>query len=163
MLVQQIAWDVDGVYADFNQAVKLLTGFDAALMHTDKSIRNKVWRQINAKPYEFWSSLVLIEDALKLYQLGMSRAHFFLTGLPGDSVGLGKKGKEDWLKFNFPVTDKQIHVVKRKDKALFAHKHALLVDDNEENCQMWEDAGGIVIHHKNVDDTYNELQILLAK
>lgn len=161
-MIKEIALDVDGVFADFDLSVKKLTGLDAQQMHTDKSIRNKVWRAINSQPYEFWSNLQMIQEAQILFALASQRKHYFLTGLPGDSVGLGKKGKEDWLLARFNVSIEQIKVVKRKDKALFAHKHALLIDDNKENCEMWQEAGGIAICHKTVAKTYQELQQLLG-
>lgn len=160
--IRTIAWDVDGVFVDFNKGVKTLTGFESEQMRSDKSIRNKVWREINRRPYEFWSQLELIEDAMEMYDLTKHIDHFFLTGLPGDSVGLGKKGKEDRLQELFPVTLEQIKVVKRKDKALFAESHILLIDDTKENCEWWIEAGGQAIFHKTVEDTKKQLKILLG-
>jgi hypothetical protein len=33
----------------------------------------------------------------------------------------------------------------------------VLVDDRDTHRQLWEDAGGIFVHHKNAEDTLRQL------
>ena len=43
------------------------------------------------------------------------------------------------------------------EKAKFAGKNHILIDDLEKNITAWEAAGGIGILHKNANDTINTL------
>ena len=70
-----------------------------------------------------------------------------LTGLP-----LGKWAapqKERWAAAHFPGVP--IITTMARQKHLHMEQGDVLVDDRENHRKLWEDAGGIFIHHKSAE------------
>jgi hypothetical protein len=47
-----------------------------------------------------------------------------------------------------------------KDKHQHCRPGDILIDDRSSNIEEWQAAGGIAIHHKNIDTTLQELSKL---
>ena len=54
-----------------------------------------------------------------------------------------------------------IPTFKGSQKAAFAHKKAVLIDDRQRNIDVWVEAGGIGILHKTADETIEELDYII--
>ena len=65
---------------------------------------------------------------------------------------LNKNINQDWL---------LIPTFKGSQKAAFAHKKAVLIDDREKNIDCWVEAGGIGILHTKADDTIAKLNEII--
>ena len=50
---------------------------------------------------------------------------------------------------------------KGSQKAAFAHKKAVLIDDRQRNIDCWVEAGGIGILHKTADETIEQLNYII--
>ena len=76
-----------------------------------------------------------------------------LTGLPlGDWAA---PQKERWAAEHFPGGP--IITTMARKKHLHMEPGDVLVDDRDNHRKLWEDAGGIFIHHKNARDSIRQL------
>jgi hypothetical protein len=92
-------------------------------------------------------------DAQRLFQAVKHLKPAILTGLP-----LGKWAapqKERWAAEHFPSVP--IITTMARQKHLHMQPGDVLVDDRDTHRHLWEDAGGIFVHHKNAEDTLRQL------
>ena len=137
--------DCDGVLADFDAGVKDLLGMDAKRFEA-KHGRGEFWKRL-ARHGNFYGDLEEMEDAQVLFQAVKHLKPTILTGLP-----LGKWAapqKERWAAAHFPGVP--IITTMARQKHLHMEKGDVLVDDRENHRKLWEDAGGISIHHKSAE------------
>ena len=137
--------DCDGVLADFDAGVKDLLGMDAKRFEA-KHGRGEFWKRL-ARHGNFYGDLEEMEDAQVLFQAVKHLKPTILTGLP-----LGKWAapqKERWAAAHFPGVP--IITTMARQKHLHMEKGDVLVDDRENHRKLWEDAGGIFIHHKSAE------------
>ena len=88
-----------------------------------------------------------VPDARELFDAVKQLKPTILTGLP-----LGKWAapqKERWAAAHFPGVP--IITTMARQKHLHMEKGDVLVDDRENHRKLWEDAGGIFIHHKSAE------------
>ena len=71
------------------------------------------------------------------------------------------KDKIDWIRRYVNPHWIVIPTFSGSQKAAFAHKKAVLVDDREINIKCWVEAGGIGILHKTADDTIKQLNDII--
>jgi hypothetical protein len=64
--------------------------------------------------------------------------------------------KVRWAAQHFPGT--RIITTMARDKRDHAKAGDVLVDDQLRHAHLWEEVGGIFIHHKNVDETLERLK-----
>ena len=137
--------DCDGVLADFDAGVKDLLGMDAKRFEA-KHGRGEFWKRL-ARHGNFYGDLEEMPDAQLLFQAVKHLKPTILTGLP-----LGKWAapqKERWAAKHFPGVP--IITTMARQKHLHMEKGDVLVDDRENHRKLWEDAGGIFIHHKSAE------------
>ena len=137
--------DCDGVLADFDAGVKDLLGMDAKRFEA-KHGRGEFWKRL-ARHGNFYGDLEEMEDAQVLFQAVKHLKPTILTGLP-----LGKWAapqKERWAAAHFPGVP--IITTMARQKHLHMEKGDVLVDDRENHRKLWEDAGGIFIHHRSAE------------
>ena len=143
--------DADGVLADFDRrACELLGSKPKAFI--DRHGRGTFWKRLANAP-NFYGSLPEMPDARLLFDAVKHLKPTILTGLP-----LGKWAapqKERWAAQHFPGVP--IITTMARQKHLHMDPGDVLVDDRENHRHLWEDAGGIFIHHKNAQDTLRRL------
>ena len=77
-----------------------------------------------------------------------------LTGLPIGNWAADQKAR--WAARHFPGT--RIITTMARDKRDHAKEGDVLVDDMIRHAHLWEEAGGIFIHHKDVATTLDRLK-----
>jgi hypothetical protein len=143
--------DCDGVLADFDKGATAILGASPAEFQKRQG-SGEFWKRL-ARARNFYGELEEMADAQQLFQAVKHLNPTILTGLP-----LGKWAapqKEEWSAKHFPGVPIITTMARQK------HHHMksgdVLVDDRENHRQLWEDAGGIFIHHKNAEDTLRQL------
>lgn len=154
--------DLDGVFADFNYAVKELLGKSPG--EVDKKI---LWKTIQEVPH-FYLNLRLMDNAKEYFDYIYERSTLpieILTALPSPSKKLrtSANDKIKWVNDNltpFIITN---CVSNWRMKSGFCRSNVdILIDDQEKNIVMWTEAGGIGILHNNFDETIRKLKEINA-
>ena len=143
--------DCDGVLADFDAGAKAILGMKPAAFQARHG-NGEFWKRL-ARASNFYGELPEMPDAQQLFQAVKHLQPTILTGLP-----LGKWAapqKERWAAAHFPGVP--IITTMARQKHLHMEKGDVLVDDRENHRQLWEDAGGIFVHHRNAEDTLRQL------
>jgi hypothetical protein len=143
--------DCDGVLADFDAGVQRILGMTPSQFE-DRHGRGEFWKRLARDP-NFYGDLPQMPDARKLFEAAKHLKPTILTGIP-----LGKWAapqKERWAATHFPGVP--IVTTLAREKHLHMEKGDVLVDDRENHRKLWEDAGGIFIHHRNATDTIGKL------
>lgn len=142
-----IFFDVDGVIADFVGGVlkqhnrediprkDVRWGLEAQLGIAPADF----WRPLG---FEFWANLPVLEDGWKLLQqaewmLGVTNIGLLTS--PCDTPGC-IDGKRKWIRQFFPEYERRTFFGSAKH--LFAGPTKILVDDNDDNCRKFMEAGG---------------------
>ncbi len=115
--------------------------------------QKRFWRTLQ-RHEDFYGTLPLLPDARKLFDAVQHLHPIILTGCPLGGWAEGQKHR--WAATNFPGT-KMITCMAR-EKRLHMKPGDVLVDDLLKFRELWEDAGGIFVHHTSADHTIAELQ-----
>src|SRR5688572_27476516 len=143
--------DCDGVLADFDLGAKLLLGMGPKDFEARHG-RGEFWKRLARAP-NFYGDLEEMPDAQELFAAVRHLEPTILTGLP-----LGRWAapqKERWAAAHFPGVP--IITTMARDKHLHMDPGDVLVDDRENHRHLWEQAGGIFIHHKTARDSIRRL------
>lgn len=143
--------DCDGVLADFDAGARQLLGMSPAEFEKRHG-RGEFWKRL-ARASNFYGELPQMADAQRLFNAVKHLEPTILTGLP-----LGKWAapqKERWAAKHFPGVP--IITTMARQKHLHMERGDVLVDDRENHRHLWEEAGGIFIHHRNAEDTLRQL------
>ena len=143
--------DCDGVLADFDAGAKAILGMGPADFQKRHG-SGEFWKRLARAP-NFYGDLREMPDAQRLFEAVKHLKPTILTGLP-----LGKWAapqKERWAAEHFPGVPIITTMARQK------HEHMepgdVLVDDRENHRHLWENAGGVFIHHKNAEDSLRQL------
>ncbi len=150
--VPHLFLDCDGVLADFDAGAKALLGMSPSAFET-KHGRGGFWKRLANAP-DFYGALEEMPDAQMLFGAVRHLKPTILTGLP-----LGKWAapqKQRWAAAHFPGVP--IITTMARDKHLHMEPGDVLVDDRENHRALWENAGGIFIHHRNAIDSLRQLK-----
>ena len=150
----QLYLDCDGVLADFDRAATDLLGMPPRAFQKRRGT-GAFWRELARHP-DFYGTLPLMLDAMRLFQAVRHLDPVILTGLP-----LGKWAapqKVRWAAEHFPGV--RILTVMAVDKRDHAQEGDILVDDQMKHAHLWEAAGGIFLHHENAQSTLGKLRAL---
>lgn len=142
-----IFFDVDGVIADFVGGI--------LKQHNREDIQRKDVRwgleaQLGIAPadfwhplgFEFWANLPMLDDGWRFLQQAewmLGAANIGLLTSPCDTPGC-IDGKRKWIKRYFPDYERRTFFGSAKH--LFAGPTKILVDDNDDNCRRFMEAGG---------------------
>jgi hypothetical protein len=143
--------DCDGVLADFDAGAKRVLGATPAAFE-ERHGKGEFWKRL-ARARNFYGELPKMADADELFEAVRHLKPTILTGLP-----LGKWAapqKERWAAEHFPGVP--IITTMARQKHLHMDPCDVLVDDRENHRHLWEDAGGIFVHHRNARDTIRRL------
>tara|TARA_B100001123_G_C14616155_1_gene751855 strand:- start:29 stop:526 length:498 start_codon:yes stop_codon:yes gene_type:complete len=155
--VRQIFLDMDGVLADFETTCSRMLG--QKVWNTDSGHRlyDEHKRELTAK--HLFRNLEPLPDAWKLVDYCMnSGIHTeILTAAGTVNRTIVVQDKIDWIRKHVHPHWIVIPTFKGSQKAAFAHKKAVLVDDRQENIDHWIEAGGIGILHETAEQSINIL------
>jgi hypothetical protein len=143
--------DCDGVLADFDAGATALLGASPRAFEARHG-RGEFWKRLARAP-NFYGDLEEMADARELFEAVKHLCPTILTGLP-----LGKWAapqKERWAAEHFPGVP--IITTMAREKHLHMQPGDVLVDDRENHRHLWEDAGGVFVHHRNAKDSLRQL------
>ncbi len=143
--------DCDGVLADFDAGAKLLLGMSPKAFEA-KHGRGEFWKRL-ARHGNFYGDLKQMPDAQLLFQAVKHLKPTILTGLPLGTWAAPQK--ERWAAEHFPGVP--IITTMAAKKHLHMERGDVLVDDREKHRGLWEDAGGIFVHHVSAAQTLRAL------
>jgi hypothetical protein len=149
---RQLYLDCDGVLADFDK------GAAAALGMHPKAFEKRFgpgrfWARLAGAP-DFYFGLPLLDGATELFDAVRHLDPIILTGLPRGNWAADQKVR--WAAKHFPGT--RIITTLARDKRKHAKEGDVLVDDQLRHSGLWEEAGGVFIHHKSVEATLERLE-----
>ena len=158
--VRQIFLDQDGVLADFEGGLTKALGYKVDLAD-ENDVYDAEKRKLTAQ--RLFRNLEPLPDAWKLVNYCMnSGIHTeILTAAGTVNRDIVVKDKIDWIRRYIHPHWIVICTFSGTQKAAFAHKRGVLIDDRERNIKYWIEAGGIGILHKTADDTIEQLDYIL--
>jgi len=158
--VRQIFLDQDGVLADFESGLTKALGYKVDLKAAH-DVYDQEKRKLTAQ--RFFRNLEPLPDAWKLVDWCMeSGIHTeILTAAGTVNRTIVIKDKIEWIREHIHPHWIIIPTFSGSQKAAFAHKKAVLIDDRERNIKCWIEAGGIGILHTTADDTIEQLDYIL--
>ena len=149
--------DADGVITNFDKKAEEI-GFNIDEIHNNKKVKSEFWRTVDKnfkKGIGFWLDMEMLNDAKKLWSFIEPYKPIVLTS-SGKTIG-GKQEKIEWFAKHFPNVD-VIVVSSGLDKAYYADKNSILIDDTEKNIKAFKASGGFGILHKSANETIKELE-----
>jgi hypothetical protein len=152
--MSQLFLDCDGVLADFDRGAEDILG-----MHPRKFEERfglpSFWAKLARHP-DFYGSLPLLPDAMKLFDNVRHLGPIILTGCPRGKWAEAQKVR--WAARHFPKT--KIITCMARDKRHHAKAGDVLVDDTLRHRHLWEEMGGTFVHHRNADRSLTQLRSL---
>ncbi|CAB4133599.1 5'(3')-deoxyribonucleotidase [uncultured Caudovirales phage] len=153
--------DMDGVVADFDEYAARTLGIPPS----SGIYPNEIWYQL-ATNQRLYRDLIKTPYADELVFLCSAFAKVngydlkFLSAVPkGNDVPWAFFDKVQWAQKYFPSIPVFFGPFS-KDKHVHCKVGDILIDDRASNIDEWKAAGGIAIHHKNIDATLQELSKL---
>ncbi len=153
--------DMDGVVADFDEYAARTLGVPPSQgIYPDEvwyklASNARLYRDLVKTPY----ADELVFQCSKIAKQ-LDYALKFLTAVPkGNDVPWAFYDKVMWAQKYFPTVPVMFGPYS-KDKWRHCRPSDILVDDRESNIAEWRVAGGIAIHHVNIDTTLYELSNL---
>lgn len=152
----QIYLDLDGVFADFEEGFKNVSGY-----YPKEVAKKTLWGTIHRTDHFFYN-LPKIKESKKLWEIVEPTNPIFLTGLPSSTQG--KEDKIRWVHKHYG-DQFEVIVLPKKDKRLYAKPNHILIDDTHSNINEWNADGGIGIFHEkdNFHRTISELKMILKE
>ena len=142
-MTRQLYLDCDGVLADFDKGAAAVLGMHPKAFEKSRGI-GRFWAKLASAP-DFYFSLPLLPDAMELYEAVRHLNPIILTGLPRGNWAADQKVR--WAAKHFPGV--RIITTMARDKREHARQGDVLVDDQLKHRHLWEEVGGIFIHHKS--------------
>jgi hypothetical protein len=149
---RQLYLDCDGVLADFDKGATAILGMPPKAFEKRFGL-GKFWQKLATAP-DFYFSLPLMDGANRLFEAVRHLNPIILTGLPRGNWAADQKVR--WAAQHFPGT--RIITTMAKDKRNHARSGDVLVDDQMRHAHLWEEMGGVFLHHTSVDETLVELR-----
>lgn len=148
----QIWLDCDGVLADFDEGFKNHTG--RITKEFEKEFGTTVfWNTIKQKG-DFFESLPMMQDAMFLVNNVRHLRPIILTGCPEGTWA--QVQKINWAARYLPGIP--IVTCLSRDKRNFCHAGDVLIDDTLNYSGLWEDEGGVFIHHTSAGESVWRLE-----
>lgn len=147
--------DCDGVLADFDTYAAEILGQPPRVFE-DRHGRKEFWRRI-ASHQDFFYKLPLMQDAQELWDAVAHLDPVILTGLPQGDWAAPQKMR--WAAKHFPEA-RMITTMARAKRDHMESPGDVLVDDLLKYRGLWEEAGGVFVHHRRAGDTLDALEAL---
>lgn len=150
--MKQLFIDCDGVLADFDTAAEQL--FKQNSRDAEEALGTPAfWKRIRNQR-NFYGELPLLPDAMELYQAIAHLDPIILTGCPVG--GWAERQKVDWAAHHFPGV-RMITCLSREKCRFLTDPGDILVDDYLKYQHLWEQAGGIFVHHRTAKQSIERL------
>ena len=144
--------DCDGVLADFDAGAA--QAFGMSLTEFERRFGMKrFWNKL-ASLDDFFGDLPLLPDARDLYEAVRHLEPIILTGLPRGNWAEPQKRR--WAQRHFP--DVPVITTSAALKREHCRPGDALVDDREKYRSLWEQAGGVFIHHLDAASSIQQLR-----
>lgn len=153
----QLYLDCDGVLADFDRAATEYLGLPPRVFEK-KHGPGEFWKRLSRHP-NFYGSLPLMPDAIELFDAVRHLDPVILTGLPRGNWAAPQK--ERWAAEHFPGT--RIITCMAVDKRRHAQPDDILVDDTLKYQHLWEEAGGVFVHHRSARESVQTLRGIIPE
>jgi hypothetical protein len=140
-MTRQLFLDCDGVLADFDAGARAVLGMHPRAFEKRYG-PGRFWQRLAAAP-DFYFGLPLMADAMELFDAVRHLDPIILTGLPRGGWAADQKVR--WAAEHFPGT--KIITTMARNKRDHASPGDVLVDDQLRHRELWEEAGGIFVHH----------------
>lgn len=138
---KQIYLDCDGVLADFDKGAEQVLGAHPRAFEKRHGL-GEFWKRLARAP-DFFDSLEPLPDAMELYGAVRHLSPIILTGLPRGNWAEPQKRR--WAERHFP--DVEVITTSAALKREHCHPGDVLVDDRDKFRHLWEQAGGVFVHH----------------
>ncbi len=148
----QIFLDCDGVLADFDKGAAAVLGMPPRQFEKRYGL-GRFWKRLAQAP-EFYATLPMMPDALELYEGVRHTNPVILTGCPRG--GWAERQKERWAAEHFPGVP--IITCMARNKRDHSRPGDVLVDDTLKHRHLWEEVGGVFIHHRSAAESLAELR-----
>ena len=135
--------DCDGVLADFDAGAARILGMHPRAFKRRFGLK-RLWARLASEP-DFFNTLDLLPDAMELFEAVRSKNPIILTGLPRGAWAEPQKRR--WAARHFPGVE--VITTSAALKREHCHSGDALVDDRDAYRHLWEEAGGIFIHHQS--------------
>jgi hypothetical protein len=142
---RQLFLDCDGVLADFDKGATAILGMPPRAFEQRHGL-GRFWAKLASAP-DFYFSLPLLPDAMRLFDAVKHLNPIILTGLPRGNWAADQKIR--WAAQHFPGV--RIITTMARDKRNHAKSGDVLVDDLLKHRALWEEIGGVFIHHKDAE------------
>ena len=161
MKIRQIFLDQDGVLADFETTCSRMLGLKIWNTESGHKLYDEHKRELTAK--HMFRQMKPLPDAWKLtdYCLNSGIHTEILTAAGTVNRTLVIQDKIAWIRRHVHPHWIVIPTFKGSQKAAFAHKKAVLIDDRDKNIDCWVKAGGIGILHTTADETIKQLDEII--
>lgn len=149
----KIYCDMDGVLCNFEK--QWIKYFNKDANEHRREIGKPAYDELlDNTPFDFWAKMEWQPGGKKLWNTIKSFNPSILSA-PADSKA-SEDGKKAWVAKHLKP---QPEVIFRKSnrKQEFASSTSILIDDHESNIRRWKAAGGIAIHHTDINKTLAEL------
>ena len=151
-MTRRLYLDCDGVLADFDKGATAVLGLSPRAFEQRHGL-GKFWQKLAQAP-DFYFGLPLMDDAMELFDAVRHLDPIILTGLPRGNWAADQKVR--WAARYFP--DTRIITTMARDKRDHAREGDVLVDDQLRHRHLWEEAGGVFIHHTSARQSIDELR-----
>ena len=152
-LLYKIFLDMDGVICDFEGGFEKLSPNKTF----DEYEEADAWKIINDAGVDFWATLPWLDGGKELWN-ALKPYNPTILSRPSrskDSI----TGKIKWIEDNLAdENDKLPKYIIETDKAKYSGTNRILIDDDSDNIENWEDADGIGILYIDVKSALKLLQ-----
>ncbi len=148
----QLFLDCDGVLADFDRGAAAVLGMRPRAFQERQGI-GRMWARLAGAP-DFYGTLPLMPDARELFAAVRHLDPIILTGLPRGNWAAPQKVR--WAAEHFP--DTRIITCMAVNKRDHGREGDVLVDDTLKHRHLWEEAGGIFVHHRSAAESVAALR-----
>lgn len=150
-MARQLWIDCDGVLADFYRGSEAIFGCHPR-KYEDEHGTEKFWKTLHEHP-GFYENLPVMADAYLLYEATKHLNPIILTGCP--LGGWAQAQKLAWRDKNFKGVP--MITTLSKDKRSHAKPGDVLVDYFLKYRHLWEEMGGVFIHHTSAKESIKAL------
>ena len=156
--MKRILLDMDGVLTDFDYWIEQFNG--------RKENGKCDWDKIKPIGSRFWADMPWLEEGRILYQMLldlMQKQDIEIGILSAIRFQCGKDGKLTWLQKNCPeIKDSNIIICdKGVDKWKFATANDILVDDNSEIIELYQNYVGNGIIFTSAKETFERIKRII--
>ncbi|MDB5426539.1 MAG: hypothetical protein JWR43_514 [Phenylobacterium sp.] len=149
---RQIYLDCDGVLADFDKGAEAILGLPSHVFEKRHGA-GEFWKRL-ARADNFFDSLDPLPDGFVLYEAVKAKDPIILTGMPRGAWAEPQKRR--WAERHFPGVP--VITTPAALKREHCHPGDVLVDDRDQHRRLWEQAGGLFVHHKSASDSIAALK-----